>query len=162
MMEDLVFFSIGGNLGDRMALLEETCDFIDFNIGDIVMKSKVFETAAWGMDVDTPPFLNQILGVKTAMTLAQIEKEIQEIDEYYGRQRFGEGYHNREMDVDVLYYKNEVHESPLIVPHGKIAERAFILHPLAEIAPDLKHPTTGLTSMEMLKKCTDSSAVKVL
>jgi 2-amino-4-hydroxy-6-hydroxymethyldihydropteridine diphosphokinase len=66
------------------------------------------------------------------------------------------------MDVDVLYYKNEVHESPLIVPHGKIAERAFILHPLAEIAPDLKHPTTGLTSMEMLKKCTDSSAVKVL
>jgi 2-amino-4-hydroxy-6-hydroxymethyldihydropteridine diphosphokinase len=137
-------------------------DFIDFNIGDIVMKSKVFETAAWGMDVDTPPFLNQILGVKTAMTLAQIEKEIQEIDEYYGRQRFGEGYHNREMDVDVLYYKNEVHESPLIVPHGKIAERAFILHPLAEIAPDLKHPSTGLTSMEMLKKCTDSSAVKVL
>jgi 2-amino-4-hydroxy-6-hydroxymethyldihydropteridine diphosphokinase len=162
MMDDLVFFSIGGNLGDRLALLEETYDFIDFNIGDVVLKSKIYETAAWGMADGTPPFLNQILAVKTPMTLAQIEKEIQEIDEYYGRQRNGESYQNREMDVDVLFYKNETHETPLVVPHSKIAERAFILQPLAEIAPDLKHPITGLTSTEMLKKCTDVATVKAI
>ena len=51
----------------------------------------------------------------TSLSLEQIAKEIEEIDEYYGRQRSGDGYQNREMDVDVLYYKNEIHESPLIV-----------------------------------------------
>jgi 2-amino-4-hydroxy-6-hydroxymethyldihydropteridine diphosphokinase len=66
------------------------------------------------------------------------------------------------MDVDVLFYKNEIHETPLVVPHSKIAERAFILQPLAEIAPDLKHPITGLTSTEMLKKCTDVATVKAI
>jgi 2-amino-4-hydroxy-6-hydroxymethyldihydropteridine diphosphokinase len=162
MMEDLVFFSIGGNLGDRLALIEETFDFIDFNIGDVVMKSKVYETAAWGMEEGTPPFLNQVLGVKTQLSLKQIEQEIAEIDEFYGRERSEKGYQNREMDVDVLYYKNEVHEDPLIVPHAKITDRAFILHPLAEIAPDLKHPILGLTSLEMLNKCTDTTPVKAL
>lgn len=161
-MNDLVFFSIGGNLGDRMALLEETFDFIDFNIGDVIIQSKVYETSAWGMPEGTPSFLNQILGVKTTLSLEQIAKEIEEIDEYYGRQRNGVGYQNREMDVDVLYYKNEIHQTPLCVPHSKIAERAFILIPLAEIAPDLINPSNGLTTSEMLKKCSDSAEVKAL
>lgn len=161
-MNDLVFFSIGGNLGDRMALIEETFDFIDFNIGDVIIKSKVYETSAWGMPEGTPPFLNQILGVKTSLSLEQIAKEIEEIDEYYGRQRNGDGYQNREMDVDVLYYKNEIHESPLVVPHSKLAERAFILIPLAEIAPELVNPSNGLTTSEMLKKCSDSAEVKAI
>ena len=161
-MEDLVFFSIGGNLGDRLALIEETFDFIDFNIGDVVVKSKIYETAAWGMNEGTPPFLNQILGVKTKLNLEQIKQEIAEIEEFYGRERTETGYQNREMDVDVLYFKNEIHETPLVVPHAKIMDRAFILHPLAEVAPDLIHPISGLTSMEMLKKCTDTTPVKAI
>jgi 2-amino-4-hydroxy-6-hydroxymethyldihydropteridine diphosphokinase len=114
------------------------------------------------MNEGTPPFLNQILGVKTKLNLEQIKQEIAEIDEFYGRERTETGYQNREMDVDVLYFKNEIHETPLVVPHAKIMDRAFILHPLAEVAPDLIHPISGLTSMEMLKKCTDTTPVKAI
>lgn len=159
MIDELVFFSIGGNMGDRLALIEETYDFIDFNIGDVILKSKIYETEAWGMPEGTPSFYNQILGVKTNLTPAQIAKEIQEIDEYYGRVRNTEGYSSREMDVDVIYYKNQIHQEPLIIPHPKMSERLFILKPLTEIAPDFIHPMLNFSNAELLKKCTDSSKV---
>jgi len=160
MTETLVFFSIGGNVGDRKANIEETQDFILFNIGDIVISSPIYETKAWGMSEDTPPFLNQILGVQTALTMDQIAQEIKEIDEYYGRVRKKEGYENREMDVDVLLYKQEISETPLMVPHPKLTERNFILTPLAEIAPDLMHPVFKKTMLELLKACEDKGTVK--
>jgi len=160
MTETLVFFSIGGNLGDRRANIEETQDFILFNIGDIIISSSIYETKAWGMKEDTPHFYNQILGVQTTLTLVQIKQEIKEIDEYYGRVRKKEGYENREMDVDVLFYKNEIYETPLIVPHQKIAERNFILIPLAEIVPDLLHPVFQKTIDQLVKECEDKGEVK--
>jgi 2-amino-4-hydroxy-6-hydroxymethyldihydropteridine diphosphokinase len=160
MTETLVFFSIGGNLGDRLALIEETRDFIDFNIGDIVLQSSIYETAAWGMTPETPSFYNQVLGVRTELTLAQIKQEIFEIDEYYGRVRKGNGYENREMDVDVLFYKNECHEEPLMVPHPKIQDRAFILIPLNEIAPDWIHPQLNQTIQSLCKACKDEGSIK--
>jgi 2-amino-4-hydroxy-6-hydroxymethyldihydropteridine diphosphokinase len=112
------------------------------------------------MSEDTPPFLNQILGVQTALTLDQIAQEIKEIDEYYGRVRKKEGYENREMDVDVLLYRQEISETPLTVPHPKLTERNFILTPLAEIAPDLMHPVFKKTMLELLKACEDKGTVK--
>jgi 2-amino-4-hydroxy-6-hydroxymethyldihydropteridine diphosphokinase len=159
MTETFVFFSIGGNLGDRLALIEETRDFIDFNIGDIVLSSSIYETSAWGMPEGTPTFYNQVLAVKTTKTLVQIKQEIDEIDEYYGRVRKGSGYENREMDVDVLFYKNEIHQEPLLVPHPKIQDRAFILTPLNEIAPDFIHPTLQLTIQHLAKACKDEGSI---
>jgi len=160
MTETLVFFSIGGNLGDRKANIEETQDFILFNIGDIMISSAIYETKAWGMPEETPLFYNQILGVQTSLTLMQIAQEIKEIDEYYGRVRKKEGYANREMDVDVLFYKNEIHETPLIVPHPKIQERNFILTPLAEIASDLMHPVLTKSIAQLMKECEDKGEVR--
>lgn len=160
MSETLVFFSIGGNLGDRLALIEETRDFIDFNIGDIVLSSSIYETAPWGMPEGTPPFFNQVLGVKTDKTLAQIKQEIDEIDEYYGRKRKATGYENREMDVDVLFYRNEIHQEPLMVPHPKIQDRAFILAPLNEIAPDFIHPILQVTVQHLTHTCKDEGGIQ--
>ena len=160
MSDSLVFFSIGGNLGERKSNLEEACDFLLFNIGDIVLQSSVYETAPWGMPEGTPSFLNQVLAVKTPLTLDKIKQEIEEIDEYYGRSRKGDVYQNREMDVDVLFYNDEIVEIPLQVPHPKLHERAFILKPLEEIAPDLIHPLLQKKISVLLKECSDTGLVK--
>jgi 2-amino-4-hydroxy-6-hydroxymethyldihydropteridine diphosphokinase len=162
MIESLVFFSIGGNLGDRLSLIEETTDFIDFNIGDIVIQSKIYETPAWGMEENTPSFYNKVLGVKTSLSVKDIQKEIEEIDAYYGRERSNDAYLNREMDVDLLLYKNEVHEEPLIVPHARMHERAFVLIPLAEIAPDLIHPHLQKTIQELVNALEEKPELKVI
>ncbi len=162
MIESLVFFSIGGNLGDRLSLIEETTDFIDFNIGDIVIQSKIYETPAWGMDEGTPSFYNKVLGVKTNLSVKEIKKEIEEIDAYYGRERSKDVYLNREMDVDLLMYKNESHEEHLIVPHPRMHERAFVLIPLAEIAPDLIHPQLNKTIQELAHALEEKPELKII
>ncbi len=156
MMDSLVFFSIGGNLGDRMALIEETMDFIDFNIGDIILRSSIYETPGWEMSPETPHFYNCVLGVKTEMSLLQIKREIEEIDEYYGRERNPGSYIDREMDVDLLLYKGQIAEEPLIVPHAKMHLRSFVLTPLAEIAGELEHPSLKQSISEILSNLKDA------
>lgn len=156
MMDSLVFFSIGGNLGDRLALIEETTDFIDFNIGDIVLKSSIYETPGWEMPEGTPSFYNCVLGVKTDLSLIQIKREIEEIDEYYGRERSEGAYLNREMDVDLLLYKGQIAEEPLVVPHDKLHLRSFVLVPLAEIAGELEHPVIKKNIQSILSELKDA------
>jgi 2-amino-4-hydroxy-6-hydroxymethyldihydropteridine diphosphokinase len=156
MMDSLVFFSIGGNLGDRLALIEETTDFIDFNIGDVVLRSSIYETPGWEMPEDTPHFYNCVLGVKTDLSLIQIKREIEEIDEYHGRERNAENYVSREMDVDLLLYKGQIAEEPLIVPHSKMHLRSFVLTPLAEIASELEHPLLKKTIQELSLQLKDA------
>ncbi len=157
-----VYLCIGGNEGDREANLEETLDFLDFNFGDLMKTSSVYESEAWGME-NAEPFLNQVVRIESELTPEGILQEIAELEEYYGRERKTGKYLPREMDVDILFYDTEIIETEkLQVPHPRLHLRRFVLEPLNEIASGFIHPTLKKTVAELLKECEDKSLVKKL
>jgi 2-amino-4-hydroxy-6-hydroxymethyldihydropteridine diphosphokinase len=98
--------------------------------------------------------------IQTSLTNQELLQEISELEEFYGRTR-GEGYHSREMDVDVLFIDQEVlEEGALLVPHPRLHLRRFVLQPLAEIAPSFMHPILRKSISELLVECPDKSEVK--
>lgn len=159
MKERLIYLCIGGNLGEREANLEETRMFLNFNFGDVVAASSIYETEAWGMP-NAPAFLNQIVLIKTTLTDAELLQEIAELEEFYGREREAGQYLNREMDVDVVFIGDEIIETEkLVVPHPRMHLRRFVLVPMSELAPDFVHPISKKSMEELLKECQDQSKV---
>ena len=157
-----IYLSLGSNQGNRMENLEETRDFIYFNFGDIVSTSGIYETEPWQME-GAEPFLNQIVVVNSALSNAEIIREIREIEVFYARQRSPEKYLPRAMDVDVLFIDQEViSQADLTVPHPKLAERRFILEPISEITPEWNHPVYNKTISELLAICPDNLKVRKL
>jgi 2-amino-4-hydroxy-6-hydroxymethyldihydropteridine diphosphokinase len=154
-----IYLCIGGNLGEREANLEETVEFIDFNIGDVIAVSSVYESEPWGM-TDVPNFLNQVVLVESELRNEELLAEVEGLEEFYGRERSDEKYLSREMDVDILFIDGEIiEEDNLRVPHPRMSERRFVLEPLAEIASDLMHPELKLSAAELLKACKDQGKV---
>ena len=147
---------IGGNQGDREQLIEQATELIRQRIGPVVAFSKVYETEPWG-EFDTPKqdFLNRGLLVETTLNAHEVLHEALAIEAELGRVR-KEGsklYSSRPMDIDLIFYNDEVIETPeLIIPHPRMHLRRFVLEPLAEIMPDYRHPVLGLTVEEMLER----------
>jgi 2-amino-4-hydroxy-6-hydroxymethyldihydropteridine diphosphokinase len=156
---NISYLLIGGNQGDRPAMLAAARDHIKAAGGDIRLTSAIYETAAWGK-TDQPDFLNQALEVATyrdapawLLTLLDIEQQI-------GRRR-EEKYGPRIIDIDILFFNNSIiHEPRLIIPHPEIQNRRFALTPLEEIAPFLIHPVLHKPIRQLLAECSDPLAVK--
>jgi 2-amino-4-hydroxy-6-hydroxymethyldihydropteridine diphosphokinase len=159
MAKHTVYLCIGGNLGEREANLEETQMFIEFNMGDVIEVSSVYESPAWEMQGE-PSFLNQVVKISTDLAPDALLTEIEELEEFYGRERKEGQYLSREMDVDILFFDDLIIESEkLAVPHPRMQLRRFVLTPLAEIAPEFVHPILKITVSELLKNCQDNSVV---
>lgn len=149
---------LGGNKGDRISLLNSAVEAVSA-LGELTLKSKVYETEAWG-GVAKGPFLNQIVEINTKHSPSELLAFIQKIETDLGRQR-DEHWGDRTMDIDIIYFGEKVIDTPkLQVPHPMLAERKFVLVPLAEILPEFVHPTLGKSSLEMLEECEDNSEVK--
>jgi 2-amino-4-hydroxy-6-hydroxymethyldihydropteridine diphosphokinase len=158
-MKRAIYLCIGGNLGEREANLEEAIDFIDFNFGDVVAVSSIYESEPWGM-TDVPNFLNQVVHIESELTDKELLVEIADLEEFFGRERSSQGYVSREMDVDVLFIDEEVISTEALqVPHPRMSERRFVLEPLAEIAPDCIHPELKQSVAALLKACSDKGKV---
>ena len=156
-----VFLLTGGNLGDRLANLQNAFKLVDELVGTVVKKSSIYETAAWGL-TDQPSFLNQVLLCTTQLTAGQILQTILLIEGQMGRKRF-EKMGPRIIDIDILFYNDGVIDLPdLKVPHPEIINRRFVLEPLQEIAPDYIHPALKRSIAELLSACTDPLEVKML
>jgi 2-amino-4-hydroxy-6-hydroxymethyldihydropteridine diphosphokinase len=154
-----VFLIIGGNLGDREALIAETAKQVRNTIGCIVSQSDIYETEPWGFEHDVP-FLNQVLEVETSLEALCLLDACQQIEKNLGRTRDVDGYAARTADIDVLFYDDCIYTlPPLVVPHRKLHERLFVLKPLAQIAPNFIHPLLCKTVSELLATCTDTTKV---
>lgn len=106
--------------------------------------SPVYRSAAVGFD--GPDFLNLVVGLDSGQSPADIHAEIERIHDLAGRVRGSERYSSRPLDIDLLLYDDLILEHPRFhLPRRDVLDFAFVLRPLAEIAPDLTHPRTGRT-----------------
>jgi 2-amino-4-hydroxy-6-hydroxymethyldihydropteridine diphosphokinase len=154
-----IYLGLGTNLGDRYANLQRAVDELQ-KILTITAVSPVFSTEPWG-DVDQPSFLNICLAAVGSLSPHDLLAQIRRIEQDLGRlpsRRWGP----RLIDIDILFYDSLIlSDEKLTIPHPHIAERAFVLAPLAVIIPDFRHPQTGISVREMLDNV-DSSGVERL
>ena len=153
-----VFLLLGGNLGDRELLIISAEDEMRKQIGDLVLKSSLYETKAWGRE-QQPNFLNKALGINSKLNAFEILKIIQNIEIKLGRKRV-EHWGTRTMDIDILFYENEIIDTEdLKIPHPLINMRKFVLSPLLEIIPDFIHPGLKKSVKELYLICEDKLEV---
>jgi len=151
------YLGLGANLSDRAANLAEAARRIASADVRVLRVSSSWETAPRGI-LDQPWFLNQVIEVETDLSAMQLFHHLQEIEREMGRVR-AERDGPRLIDIDILLYGDQqVSEPDLEIPHPRMAERRFVLEPLAELASALRHPVTGKTVQEMLVKVKDQVA----
>ncbi|MBO7439698.1 MAG: 2-amino-4-hydroxy-6-hydroxymethyldihydropteridine diphosphokinase [Bacteroidales bacterium] len=149
------YLSLGSNLGDRADNLRRAIEQIAASVGTVTMQSPIYETQSWGYSDED--YLNQTIACETALTPLQLLQTVNTIESQMGRIRSGNGYEARPIDIDILFYDNEILDTPqLVIPHPKIALRRFVLQPTADIAPDFVHPTIHKTIRQLLEECEDT------
>ena len=157
-MKHLVYLGLGTNLGDRLANLVAARRALE-PVVHILKASPIYETAPWGFP-EQPDFLNQVLLCETDHSPADLLLLIKTLERELGRKsNFRNG--PRLIDIDILFFDDLVlKQDRLELPHPCIDERAFVLVPLADLAPDLRHPTLGRTIAELLREI-DTSGVRL-
>jgi 2-amino-4-hydroxy-6-hydroxymethyldihydropteridine diphosphokinase len=156
------YFSLGTNRGNRAANLERAIDLLSEWVGDTIIKSSVYETPPWRM-VDKTNFFNQVILLEIEMPPLQLIDTIIIVETMMGRKRIGNKYESRIMDIDILFFNEEIiNTEELVVPHPLIRERKFVLEPMVEIAPDFIHPIFKKSILQLLMECDDKSDIKKL
>ena len=156
------FVALGGNLGDvQTTLMEAIWALESLPQSSLRAQSSIYRSAPWGR-TDQPEFLNAVVEIQTRLAAIELLNRLLEIEERFGRVRDPEDrWGPRKLDLDLLAYGDqEINEPGLHVPHPRLKERAFVLVPLAEIAPSLQLP--GLDRVDAMLAQVDSSEVRVL
>jgi 2-amino-4-hydroxy-6-hydroxymethyldihydropteridine diphosphokinase len=133
-----VLLALGANVGDARANLERAiAQFCDGDLVRLLARSSDYQTPPWGLE-QQPEFVNLCLIVETALTPAALLERIQQVERALGRDRAHEVHWGpRPIDIDIIAYDDVVVDEPALkLPHPHVFERAFVLVPLAEIAPD--------------------------
>jgi 2-amino-4-hydroxy-6-hydroxymethyldihydropteridine diphosphokinase len=168
-----VFLSIGSNLGDRVALLRDAVRRLTACEGiRVVEASRLYETEPWESEPGRVPgrgewFLNCVVAVDTTLPPASLLQRVQAIEAALGRVRDltqtpeARRFAARTVDIDILLYDHEVISTPddLHIPHLLMHERGFVLRALADLAPDLQHPTLYRTIRELAADLEDPHQV---
>jgi len=156
-----VYLLTGSNLGNRKVNLGKAKSMINARIGNILSSSAIYETEPWGFMQETNPFYNQAMKVSTLLSPIKLLDELLDIEKEMGRERKTHKYESREIDIDILFYDDQVIETErLIVPHPKMHLRRFTLEIVEEIAPHFIHPGLKKNISTLLKECGDKSWVR--
>lgn len=148
-----VYLSLGSNLGDREENLNKAVRLLNERAGRVISRSAFYYSEPWGFTSDNG-FVNICLMMETELDPIALLDETQAVEKEVGRMKKSVGgvYSDRLIDVDILLIDHEVIKTDrLTVPHPLMEQRAFVLEPLSEIAPDYQHPIL-LKSIEELTK----------
>ena len=144
----MIFLSLGTNLGDRAANLRSAVSALAPPMR-VVRESSIYETAPWGFE-DQSHFLNMVVEAETDLAPLDLLKYLKTLETELGRTptfRYGP----RLIDLDILFYDELILQKPeLTIPHPRLHERAFVLVPLADLAPNFIHPVLQKTIQQLL------------
>ena len=151
------YLGLGSNMGNRQGNLDKALDLLSqrLRVGQV---SSIYDTEPVG-NINQPRFLNLTCQISTRLAPTELLTLAKGIELKLGRASGTSGA-PRPIDIDILFYGDQVIETPeLVIPHPGLTERAFVLIPLAEIAPDLVHPVSGKTIRELLQGITETQGV---
>ena len=163
MASESVFILLGSNLGDRERLVNQACRMIGERCGEIVAKSRLYESEPWGFKSEHW-FLNQVVRINTMLSPNELMQTLLDIEKDLGRDRTTphDGYVSRPMDLDILYFGDEIIDNECVTaPHPRLHQRRFTLLPLCDLAPDFVHPVLKKTNNQLLDECQDTGIVKL-
>jgi len=136
-------------------------ELISDRIGSVHSQSKVYETVPWRHDSELL-YLNQLVSVQTSLSPPEVLSKIKDIEKELGRTRNEEQWSDRTIDIDILFYDDEViNTNQLTIPHPRIPLRKFALEPLNELDSALVHPVLNKSISTLYKECEDKNNVSV-
>lgn len=149
----MIYIGTGSNLNNPQQQIERAYGYlVGDNRIDITGKSSFYRTPPLGPQ-DQPDYINSVVAITTDYSPLELLRFLQGVEQQMGRVKTGR-WRERVIDLDILVYKNRViKESQLTIPHQGIPERAFVLYPLAEVAPELEIPEFGKVA-DLKAKCT--------
>ncbi len=154
-----IILALGSNLGDRSENLARARALLSQTL-TITAASPIYETAPWGV-IEQPDFLNQALVAETDMPPDALLTLAKDIEARMGRDFGTIRYGPRVIDIDIIGYGDIILTSALLtIPHSRLPERAFVLVPLNDIAPEWVHPGLGQTVAEMLAQVDASGVIR--
>jgi 2-amino-4-hydroxy-6-hydroxymethyldihydropteridine diphosphokinase len=153
------YVALGSNLGDSQRTLSRAIDALgSLPSTAITARSRLYRTAPWGMH-EQPDFINAVVRLHTALSPHQLLDALLMIEAAAGRVRDGERWGPRTLDLDLLHMDGVVLDDPaLTLPHPRIRERAFVLAPLADVAPQLELPGQGRVA-ELLQRVDSAGCI---
>lgn len=153
----MVYLSLGANLGSRKENLDRALNLLSHRL-TVGKVSQVYETDPVD-NVNQPKFLNLACQIFTRLAPVELLTLVKGVELKLGRVSTGANA-SRPIDIDIIFYGDQVVETPeLIIPHPRMAQRAFVLIPLAEIAPDMVHQVSKKTVKELLAGIKETQGV---
>ena len=158
-MEHIAYLALGTNMGNRLSNLKAAIGNLSPQMS-VKKKSNIYETPPWGF-IDQSAFLNQVVKVETYLQPEALLAHLKRLETALGRvPNFQNG--PRLIDIDILFFDDQVIDTPpLVIPHPRLHERAFVLVPLSDVAPDLVHPILQRSIIELLDDV-DRSEIKLV
>jgi 2-amino-4-hydroxy-6-hydroxymethyldihydropteridine diphosphokinase len=151
---------LGSNLDGKFQYLESAVALLQCNVGMVFKMSSVYASPPWGYNSKNE-YVNQLWVIETNLQPLDLLKKNLLIEKVLGRERSENGYTDRTIDIDILFYENEVCETErLILPHPRLHLRRFCLEPLAEVLPEWEHPKFRVSITQLRKECEDKSDLR--